>query len=158
MEQHEFDALVSERAKLIRAEANVTQDRFAEMVGISKKTLVEVEKGRKTFGFNTAVAVCVLFRNGEVIQNLFGDAALEVIDLCAQKGSVRMWSPRTLGGKVFWNDVLEKSYYRIQYNRVTGHYRILDPSDYRIFYSFDQEEVQQRFEETLKREGLLEST
>ncbi|MGZ4031169.1 MAG: hypothetical protein ACXVDJ_03115, partial [Tumebacillaceae bacterium] len=77
------------------------------------------------------------------------------IDLCAQKGSVKMWSPLTLGGKVFWNDVEEKSYYRIQYNRVTGHFRILDPSDYRIFYSFDLDEVQQRFEETLKREGLL---
>ncbi|MGZ4107970.1 MAG: helix-turn-helix transcriptional regulator [Tumebacillaceae bacterium] len=155
MEQHEFDLQVSERVKLIRTEAGVTQDRFAEMVGISKKTLVDVEKGRKSLGFSTAVTVCVLFRNGEVIQNLFGDAALEVIDLCAQKGSVKMWSPLTLGGKVFWNDVEEKSYYRIQYNRVTGHFRILDPSDYRIFYSFDLDEVQQRFEETLKREGLL---
>ncbi|MGZ4135721.1 MAG: helix-turn-helix transcriptional regulator [Tumebacillaceae bacterium] len=155
MEQHEFDLQVSERVKLIRTEAGVTQDRFAEMVGISKKTLVDVEKGRKSLGFSTAVTVCVLFRNGEVIQNLFGDAALEVIDLCAQKGSVKMWSPLTLGGKVFWNDVEEKSYYRIQYNRVTGHFRILDPSDYRIFYSFDLDEVQQRFEETLKREGLI---
>lgn len=31
--------------KLIRTEAGLTQDRTAEMIGISKKTLVQVEKG-----------------------------------------------------------------------------------------------------------------
>lgn len=152
MDQFVFNQQVSERAKLIRAEADVTQDRFAEMVGISKKTLVEVEKGRKTFGFTVAVAICVLFRNGEVIKNLFGGAALEVIDLCARNG---MMQPKfkTLGGHVFWNVVEERGGFRIQHNRVTGHHRILDPEDYLLFYSFDLEEVRRRFAEVTERRG-----
>jgi DNA-binding XRE family transcriptional regulator len=146
MEQQEFDRLISERARTIRAEANVTQDRFAEMVGISKKTLVEVEKERKTFGFSTAVTVAVLFRNGEIVQNLFGDAVLEIIDLCARQGAVKPWY-KTLGGHVFWTLFLEHDGYRMQHNRVTGHYRVLDPENYLIYYSFDKEEVRQRFTE-----------
>ncbi|HEU4962536.1 MAG TPA: helix-turn-helix transcriptional regulator [Bacilli bacterium] len=149
MNQSQFDNMISERAKLIRAEADATQDRFAEMVGISKKTLVEVEKGRKTFGFSVAVTVCVLFRHGEVVQHLFGDAALEVIDLCAMQGQVQP-KFRTLGGMVFWQVVREEHGYRIQHNRVTGHYRILDPEDYLMFYSFDLQAVEHRFTELIQ--------
>ncbi|KEO83193.1 helix-turn-helix transcriptional regulator [Tumebacillus flagellatus] len=150
MEQLEFDQLISERTRLIRAEANVTQDRFAEMIGISKKTLVDVEKGRKTFGFTTSVTVAVLFRDGEIVQNLFGDAVLEIIDLCARQSAVKPWL-KTLGGHVFWTLFIEHEGYRMQHNRVTGHYRILDPKNYRIFYSFDKEEVRQRFQEILNQ-------
>jgi len=152
VKQEEFDRLISERVKLIRTEAGVTQDRFAEMIGISKKTLVEVEKGRKTFGFTAAVTTCVLFRRGEIIQHLFGDAALEVIDLCAQNGEIKPRF-RTLGGHVFWSVLQEQHGYRIQHNRVTGHYRILDGDDYLMFYSFDLPVVEQRFQEILEKRG-----
>ncbi len=146
VKQDEFDKLISDRTKLIRTEAGITQDRFAEMIGISKKTLVEVEKGRKTFGFTTSVTTCVLFRHGEIIKNLFGDAALEVIDLCASNGEVKPWI-KTLGGLVFWNVIRERNFYRIQHNRVTGHYRILDPEDYLLYSSFDLDYIEQRFQE-----------
>ena len=43
MEKTMYDEMVSERARMIRSEADLTQERFAEMIGISKKTLVEAE-------------------------------------------------------------------------------------------------------------------
>jgi DNA-binding XRE family transcriptional regulator len=152
MDQKTFDERISERIKLIRTEAGLTQDGFAEMIGISKKTLVEVEKGRKTVGFTAAVAVSVLFRNGEIIRNVLGDAVFEIIDLCARNSSVKTRS-RTLGGHVFWTIENEKEGYKIQQNRITGHYRIIDPENYLIFYSFNREEVNQRFKEILKQRG-----
>ena len=146
MEKTMLDEIVSERARVIRSEADLTQERFAEMIGISKKTLVEVEKGRKTFGYTTAVTVCVLFRHGEIIRNLFGDAVLEVIDLSA-KSSLGRTKLRTLGGLVFWNQIEERGGYRVQQNHVTGHYRIIDSENYRHFYTYDLEDVQKRLDE-----------
>ena len=146
MEKTMFDEMVSERARTIRSEADLTQERFAEMIGISKKTLVEVEKGRKTFGYTTAVTVSVLFRHGEIIRNLFGDAVLEVIDLSAKTSSGRP-KLRTFGGLVFWNAIEERGGFRVQHNRVTGHYRIIDQENYRHFYSYDLDEVQKRLDE-----------
>ncbi|MFD2170428.1 helix-turn-helix transcriptional regulator [Tumebacillus lipolyticus] len=146
MEQAMLDEMVSERARLIRSEADLTQERFAAIIGISKKTLVEVEKGRKTFGFTTAVAVCVLFRDGEIIRNLFGDAVLEVIDLSAKRSAPRP-KLRTLGGLVFWKVIEETGHFRVQHNRVTGHYRIIDSNNYRHFYSYELDEIHKRLEE-----------
>ena len=88
----------------------------------------------------------MLFRHGEIIRNLFGDAALEVIDLSAKTSSDRP-KLRTFGGLVFWNVIEERRGFRVQHNRVTGHYRIIDQENYRHFYSYDLGEVQKRLDE-----------
>ncbi len=41
------------------------------------------------------------------------------------------WYDKTLGGRQFWCDVLWFRQWRIQKNAITGHYRLLDPRDYR---------------------------
>ena len=38
---------------------------------------------------------------------------------------------KTMGGKVWWNDLAEYNGWRVQRNSVTGHCRILDPNDVR---------------------------
>jgi DNA-binding XRE family transcriptional regulator len=141
--------MVSERAKLIRTEADITQDRMAEMLGISKKTLIEVEKGRKTFGFTSAALMIVLFRNGEIIQNLFGGSPLEVIDLAADVSIRKPWY-KTMGGPVFWKEILKSGGFFLQYNWVTTHYRIIDETKYLHFYSYDEAEVKMRLSELVK--------
>lgn len=95
--QELFDQMVSEKLKLIRTEAVITQDKMAQMIGISKKTLVQVEKGRQTLGFTAAALVAVLFRKGEIVQSLFGDSVVNLIDLVATKGKSRTWY-KTMGG------------------------------------------------------------
>ena len=46
MERTEFISIMNSKIKLIRTEFDLTQEKMAEAIGISKKTLVEIEKGR----------------------------------------------------------------------------------------------------------------
>lgn len=39
---------------------------------------------------------------------------------------------KTMGGEVFWNDLVQKQGYRVQQNKTTGHCRILDINDERV--------------------------
>lgn len=41
------------------------------------------------------------------------------------------WSTKTMGGRQFWTDVQNLADWRIQFNHVTGHYRLLDPQNVR---------------------------
>ena len=42
------------------------------------------------------------------------------------------WQMKTLGGLQYWNDVCHRRGWRIQENAVTGHFRLLNPSDLRV--------------------------
>lgn len=41
------------------------------------------------------------------------------------------WTMKTMGGRQFWTDVSHLDGWRIQFNHMTGHYRLLDSEDYR---------------------------
>ncbi|MDB5085708.1 MAG: hypothetical protein JWN30_2594 [Bacilli bacterium] len=141
-----FDQLISEKIKLIRTEADLTQDRLADMIGISKKTLVQVEKGRQTLGFTAAALAAVLFRAGDIVQSLFGESVLEIIDLIAWSAKSKAWY-KTLGGKVWWYEEKKGHAYVLQKHIFTGHYRIIDFDHYLHYYSLDPDEANKRFNE-----------
>ncbi|MFC4768564.1 helix-turn-helix transcriptional regulator [Effusibacillus consociatus] len=147
--QELFDQLVSEKLKLIRVEADVTQDRMGEMIGISKKTLVQVEKGRQTLGFTGAALVALLFRNGEIMQSLFGESVVEIIDLVASNGKSKVWY-KTMGGKVWWTEVRRSGDFIVQKHIVTGHHRIIDQNWYLHYYSLNPVEALKRLKELEK--------
>ncbi|MBR9671774.1 transcriptional regulator [Bacillus cereus] len=132
--------LISTKAKLIRTEKGYTQDKMAEALGISKKTLVQIEKGRTNAGWTNTVAICALFRDSEVLQSSLGDDPLVVIETMAHN-SISKFKEKTLGGKVWWKQIQEKGNFRLQQNLISQHYRILDKYDYRWFNSFDLEEA-----------------
>ncbi|MGX5585464.1 helix-turn-helix transcriptional regulator [Bacillus thuringiensis] len=132
--------LISTKAKLIRTEKGYTQDKMAEVLGISKKTIVQIEKGRTNAGWTNTVAICALFRNSEVLQSSLGDDPLVVIETMAHN-STSKFKEKTLGGKVWWKQIQEKGNFRLQQNLISQHYRILDKHDYRWFNSFDLEEA-----------------
>ncbi|RFB60537.1 helix-turn-helix transcriptional regulator [Bacillus thuringiensis] len=132
--------LISKKIKLIRTEKRYTQDKMAEVLGISKKTLVQIEKGRTNAGWTNTVAICALFRDSEVLQNTLGDDPLVVIETMAHN-STSNFKEKTLGGKVWWEQIQEKGNFRLQQNLISQHYRILDRQDYRWFNSFDLEET-----------------
>ncbi|MGG8364471.1 helix-turn-helix transcriptional regulator [Bacillus cereus] len=132
--------LISTKAKLIRTEKGYTQDKMAEVLGISKKTLVQIEKGRTNAGWTNTVAICALFRDSEVLQSSLGDDPLVVIETMAHN-SISKFKEKTLGGKVWWKQIQEKGNFRLQQNLISQHYRILDKYDYRWFNSFDLEEA-----------------
>lgn len=141
-----FDEMVSNKLKLIRTEADLTQDGMAEVIGISKKTLVQVEKGRKTLGFTQSALVAILFRHGDIVQSLFGDITLEIVELISNHSKEKK-RYRTLGGKVWWTEEVHKDGFYIQKHVLTGHYRIIDENQFLFYYSLNQSEAYKRLEE-----------
>ncbi|VDG94480.1 Helix-turn-helix domain [Lysinibacillus sphaericus] len=137
---------ISHRAILIRTEAGYSQETMASILGISKKTLVQIEKNRTTASWTVVVAIVALFSDSEIIQSLLGDAPLEVIRTIAHNGLDRP-KGKTLGGKVWWKEVETKKDFRIQQNLISQHFRILDMEDYVWFSTFDEQEAFERFHE-----------
>jgi DNA-binding XRE family transcriptional regulator len=142
---------VSEKLRLIRTEAGYTQDKMAEIIGVSKKTLVQIEKGRVLANWSTAVSICALFRETETVQFLFGNEPLEVLETVAREG-IDIRKSKTFGGRIWWRVLSKKNGYILQQNILSKHFRILDERNYRIFSSIDEKLSRQRFKELIKNE------
>ena len=140
---------VSRRTLLIRTEAGYSQETMASILGLSKKTLVQIEKDRTTASWTVVVAIVALFSDSEIIQSLLGDAPMEVIRTVAHNGLDRP-KGKTLGGKVWWKEIESEQEYRIQQNVISQHFRILDREDYVWMSTFDESEVMKRFEELVQ--------
>ena len=137
--------------RLIRLEKNYSQDKMADIMGISKKTLIQIEKGRTLSSWTNVIAVCALFRDSEILQSALGDEPLEIIETIAHNGIERP-KERSLGGRVWWKEIKKKGDYRLQQNIVSQHYRILDGKNYRWYSSFEDEESFIRLNELAQSE------
>ncbi|MCX7747787.1 MAG: helix-turn-helix domain-containing protein [Clostridia bacterium] len=146
MTREEFVKKVDEKLKLIRNEKDYSQDKMAEIIGISKKTLVQIEKGRASLGWTGAVTVCTIFKDSEILQMIFGGQSQELILMLAFNGYEGDYG-KTMGGKVWWRDLESKENIKVQQNIITNHYRILDKEDRRICSSFNYEYIKKRFSE-----------
>ncbi|CAG9613691.1 hypothetical protein BACCIP111899_02910 [Bacillus rhizoplanae] len=143
---------VAKRMKLIRTEHNYTQEEMAEILGLSKKTLVQIEKERISPSWTTVVAVCALFQDSEVLQSAFGGSALEVVQTVSHH-HIEYKKEKTMGGHVWWKEIEKRGLFCLQQNIVSQHYRILDDEEYRWFSTFDKEEAIEklvRFSEQVK--------
>lgn len=146
MTREEFIVKIDEKIRLIRNEKGYTQDKMAEILGISKKTLVQIEKGRGSLGWPVAIAVCVIFKDSEILQMSFGGDTEDIILSLAFSNYERKYE-KTLGGKIWWKDIETKGNHRVQQNIISNHYRILDNEDKRICSSFEKEYIEKRLNE-----------
>ncbi len=48
---------------------------------------------------------------------------------------------KTMGGKVFWNDLAQSNGWRLQQNMITHHCRILDPNNVRRAWGFSEDSL-----------------
>lgn len=146
MKREEFIQATDEKVKLIRTEYGYSQDKMAEILGISKKTLVQIEKSRSTLGWMGAVALCTIFGKSEILMMAFGGQPSDIIMALAFDSAERQY-PKTMGGRVWWTDVETADGYKIQKNMVFLHYRILDNKDRRVCSSFEYDHVKLRLKE-----------
>lgn len=147
MSKTEFIEKIDSELKLIRTEAGFTQETMAQIIGISKKTLVQIEKGRASLGWTGAVAVCTIFSQSAVLDRLLGGEASDMIRAYAFEDIKAPVYNKTMGGKVWWREIEKPEGYKVQQNIVSQHYRILDDEDRRIFSSFDFGEILERVRE-----------
>ncbi len=152
MTRLDFINIASEKLKLIRNESSYTQDRMAEILGISKKTLVQIEKGRSTLGWAGAVTLCSIFKNSEVLAMTFGGDPQDIILSLAFTDYER--NEKTMGGKVWWVNIKLVDGFRVQRNVISEHYRILDGQDRRICSSFDYDYIKKRVQELIEEGGV----
>lgn len=150
MSKIEFIEKIDSELKLIRTEAGFTQETMAQIIGISKKTLVQIEKGRASLGWTGAVAVCTIFNQSTVLDRLLGGEASDMIKAYAFEDIKAPVYSKTMGGKVWWREIEKPEGYKVQQNIISQHYRILDDEDRRIFSSFDFAEILERIRELEK--------
>lgn len=149
MERTELIHIADQRVRLIRTEYHLTQDKMASVLGLSKKTLVEIEKGRTSLGWTGTAALCSIFSQSEVLKNACGGDPLGLMNALAFEKPL-LHPVHTMGGPVWWTDVHEDQGYRIQQNIISHHYRLLDPDNNRLCSSFDLEAVEKFLAECLE--------
>ena len=146
MEREDIIVLLSERLKLVRTEFGFSQQDLAHILGLSKKTLLEIEKGRNQLSWTAAVALVAIFSHSDIIRNGLGDEPLEVIRTVTLSN---LDTPRekTLGGRIWWREVIQSDNFRVQQNLVSGYFRILDQQNRRWHSSFSREYILEKFRE-----------
>ena len=163
MDRTTFITEMDRHLKLVRTEYGCTQEVMARMLGISKKTLVEIEKGRSSLGWTGAVAFSTLFADSQILNGLFGGEAADMVRALAlaEQGKkpvlYGVFTNKTMGGKIWWRVIQERPHCRIQQNVISQHYRALDDQDRRICYSFDLEEIElclREWESQYEAEGV----
>ncbi|GAA0179556.1 helix-turn-helix domain-containing protein [Clostridium sediminicola] len=150
MNREEFIDKIDSKVKLIRNEKDFTQDKMARIIGISKKTLVQVEKGRSSIGWMGAISVCSIFKDSEILQMTFGGDTQDIIRCLAFDNYEENYNnllSATMGGKIWWKEVEGNENFKIQVNIVSNHYRILDNKNRRISFSFDIDYIKKRYSE-----------
>ena len=138
MTREEIIELMAEKWKLVRVEADYTQDKMADIIGISKKTLVQIEKGRILPSWTAIIAVCALFSTSATLQNAFGGEPMEVIETVARE-SIDYRKEKTMGGKIWWKTLGNERDIILQQNIISKHFRIIDADHFRLYSSFDEE-------------------
>lgn len=145
MNRDEVCILISKKMKLVRIEHGHTQEKMAHILGISKKTLVQIEKERLVASWTTVVAMCALFGDSEILVSACGGHPLEMVTVLGRE-SIVYRKDRTFGGKIWWEEVDHQGLYRLQQNIISRHYRIIDQENYRWFSTFNKEEAVAQFE------------
>ena len=146
MDRNEFISKCDDKVKLIRTEFNLSQEKMAWKLGISKKTLIEIEKKRSSLGWTGAVALVSIFASSEIVASSFGGNPTELVSLLSFDGYNSNY-PKTMGGKVWWNNIFVTGEYKIQQNIISSHYRLLDNKDRRICSSFDLKNIKTKLRE-----------
>jgi len=153
MNRDEFITKCNEKLKLVRTEYNFSQEKIAYILGLSKKTIVEIEKGRSSLGWMGSVALCTIFNSSEILSATFGGKPTDIIMALAFDGNEPVYQ-QTMGGKFWWDLIEEQDGFKIQQNIITEHYRILDKEDKRICSSFSLDDIKERFLEEVSRGKL----
>ncbi|MDR2672518.1 MAG: hypothetical protein LBC35_04390 [Coriobacteriales bacterium] len=140
MDRNEYIALCDSKVKLVRVEHGLSQEKMAIVLGISKKTLVEIEKQRRSLGWAGAVVLCTIFAESEVLAGVFGGNSVDIILALAFAGQPLKQPQRRLRRR-WWSDILRNDRFVIQQNILSQHYRLLDTDGQRVMSSFDIDDM-----------------
>lgn len=140
MDRDEFISICNSRLKLVRTEFSFSQEKMALMLGISKKTLVEIEKGRSSLGWSGSVVLCSVFGSSRILYDTFSAVPLELVKIIAfEKSEPNYKQANTY--RIWWQTVLQNDDYLIEQNIVSQHYRLLSKDNKVIASSFNIDDL-----------------
>ena len=143
MDKQTFTDLLQTKFKMVRIEAGYTQDTMAQTIGLSKKTLVQIEKERVLPNWTTCVSLCALFRDSEVLQTTLGGDPLEVVQVIS-RGACAYPQNDNLD-ELWWETKREEAGFMLQFNKISNLYRILDRSNQPLYGSNKEREAEMFF-------------
>ncbi|QZY56217.1 helix-turn-helix transcriptional regulator [Crassaminicella profunda] len=149
MKKEDIIRVLSKKIKLVRTEAGYSQDLMAEILGISKKTLVQIEKSRILASWSVIVTLCALFTESAIIQATLGEDPIDILQVVAHQ-YYETPKEKTLGGKIWWKEIKQLGKFKLQQNIVSNHFRILDNQNNRWISSFDELEMKNKLIELNK--------
>lgn len=140
LDREEFISVCNSKLKLVRTEFSFSQEKMALMIGVSKKTLVEIEKGRSSLGWSGSVVLCSVFSASRVLCDTFSASPLEIIHNIAFEDSEPNYKQANTF-RIWWQTVLQNDKYLIEQNIVSQHYRLLTSNCKVVASSFDIEDL-----------------
>lgn len=133
MDREAFTKVIQSKFKIIRTEAGYTQDSMSQTVGLSKKTLVQIEKERIIPNWTTCVSICALFRDSDILTSTFGGDPLELAQVLSRGNA---FYPDYLKESLYWETVEEKEGWTLQRNKMNDLHRVLDPENRPVHASY----------------------
>ena len=140
MKRDEFIKACDSNLKAVRTEFSFNQEKMAYVLGLSKKTLVEIEKGRSSLGWSGSVTLCSLFDKSSVLAEVFKGSAISLIHEIAFEDSEPDYR-RANTTRVWWHTVTEKNGFIIEQNIFSQHYRLVAPDNSILASSFDLDDL-----------------
>ncbi len=142
MDKQDFIETLQSKFKMVRTEAGYTQDSMSHTIGLSKKTLVQIEKERILPNWTTCISLCALFRNSEVLTNTFSGDPLELAQVISRGHCVY---PLYESEKVYWETLETRSGYALQFNKGNKIYRVLNDQNQPVHASYIEREIRTFF-------------
>ena len=141
MTRKEFIEICDQKLKTIRTEHSFNQVKMAYALGISKKTLVEIEKGRSSLGWTGSVALCMIFGDNEEISCALGGSTKDIIKVLAFETEEQPVK-NIKGNKFLWQTIKKTGEYILQQNVLSQHYRLLDSDGNHLSSSLNIEDLE----------------
>ncbi|MBQ8600839.1 MAG: transcriptional regulator [Clostridia bacterium] len=140
MNREQFISLCNRKEKLVRNELGYSQEKMSVLLGLSKKTLVEIEKWRASLGWQGAVTLCTLFQNTREITLAFGNDIPALLRAMTEEAAYLspFESPYSK-----WVTVLNKDGRTIEQNTASQLYRLREKGE-TVASSFELAELRKR--------------
>lgn len=142
MDKQAFTETLQAKFKMVRTEAGYTQDSMSHTIGLSKKTLVQIEKERILPNWTTCISLCALFRNSEVLTNTFSGDPLELAQVISRGHGVYS---NYESESVYWEDIDSKNGFKLQFNKVNKVYRVINDENLPVHASYIEREIRTYF-------------
>ena len=140
MNREKFIEICDANLKAVRTEFSFNQEKMSYILGISKKTLVEIEKGRSSLGWSGSVTLSSIFSESGVLTEIFNKSALDIVRSIAFENSEPNYRKANTT-RVWWHKISEKDGCLSEQNIVSQHYRLVAPDNSILASSFDIDDL-----------------